>query len=1351
MGISSSEIFVMLRARDEASRILRGLGGSIRGLDADVAAAATSAQTRGLALASIGSGIAASGVAGMMALDDMTSAAIEYNKAAALTETQLDGVNLSLEDLKEMGLQTARELPVAFEQIQPALYDIFSSIETDAPGAEKLLRGIGVAAVAGSVDMETAGRANIAILNAWKKPAEEITEVNDVMFQLVRKGVGTYDEFGKSIGKSIPSAVRMGQNVEDLSGAMAFMTRNGLSASMASTSVARAMDAMTKPKAQENLAKLGVQVTDTEGKFRPFADIMGEMRDKLANLDPAARAVKLQEIFKGSGGTIQAMRVFNLGIEDSNGLLQQLSSDMYNAEGAAKEAYDIMADTPEAKLQQMTNQYEAMRAELGDKLLPIKLKLVEAITQVLDWFSNLSPEVKDIIAKSALLGSVLLIVVGAIVAVVGVVLMMSAAMAVAGVGIGAVIAVVGGVAVGIAALIAVVVLVIKYWDQIKAVAISTWNAIWNAIKPFVDWLVGFFVDVWNDIVDSVTKAWETFGPRIMGPLNDVWDVIMRFVGQIRDAFAKFGEMAEPFVAAMKNIGIVISTFWNSVVVPVLEKVVHYVGGILVAAWEFLWTVIKRVFDFIGTIITGFIDLVRNFIGLIVSIFAGDWAGAWEYAKALVVDFVTAIVNSFMSLAGGVIEIVVSLANTIGHWFANLVKGVVDIIVTFVTSVIDWFVELWDVLVGNSIVPDMVNAIIDWFVNLWNTVSAGVSNFVQGIIDWFVNLWNTVVNGVTNFVNSVVNWFTNLYNSVTSSVSNLVNGVINGFSTMYNNVANWIRNLVNNVVTGFTNFVNKAVSIAQQLPNKVISAVNGLISRISTFVKTVANNFVNGLLDMVNRAVSTVRELPGKVVSALGDLGGHLVNSGMSLINGFINGIKQGFNSARQAVSNGIQSIRDFFPFSPAKKGPLKGKGYTDRSGIALMRDFGAGIKVGSKYSSAAMVKAAADMVKSIRTLQTDMSKLLKRDFGQAILFGNADQTNKMLYKSIDMVNKVKTKRTQALANYIESERKQMVKLADQRTKLGKQLDDLDKKLAKQVEDRAKYVQKIYEKNYDLSGTLEAKTSKDMIANMRKQVDATKKFRSDMDKLAKMGLSRDMLAEFAEAGAEKGGAAAAALLAGGPKAVKEVNVLSGQLARESNKLGNTLGDQMYKAGIDSTKGLIAGIKAQEAAVIKEANALANKIAGTIKKALRIKSPSRVLRKLGEFTGIGLAIGLKDTTGDVVKQASAMAEAASDAVDRNLILNTNAGLRAAALANSIKQPSANSASERLTTNETVVVKLDPETLWLLEQAMGRSLSEYGGDTNVEQDITVTVDAGDLEEITKLIKYIKRLGYNARVKGA
>lgn len=77
MGISSSEIFVMLRARDEASRILRGLGGSIRGLDADVAAAATSAQTRGLALASIGSGIAASGVAGMMALDDMTGAAIE--------------------------------------------------------------------------------------------------------------------------------------------------------------------------------------------------------------------------------------------------------------------------------------------------------------------------------------------------------------------------------------------------------------------------------------------------------------------------------------------------------------------------------------------------------------------------------------------------------------------------------------------------------------------------------------------------------------------------------------------------------------------------------------------------------------------------------------------------------------------------------------------------------------------------------------------------------------------------------------------------------------------------------------------------------------------------------------------------------------------------------------------------------------------------------------------------------------------------------------------------------------------------------------------------------------------------
>ena len=70
----------------------------------------------------------------------------------------------------------------------------------------------------------------------------------------------------------------------------------------------------------------------------------------------------------------------------------------------------------------------------------------------------------------------------------------------------------------------------------------------------------------------------------------------------------------------------------------------------------------------------------------------------------------------------------------------------------------------------------------------------------------------------------------------------------------------------------------------------------------------------------------------------------MLESGKSLIGGFVNGIKDGFTNALNAVRSGLNQIRSFFPFSPAKRGPFSGAGYTDRSGKALMTDFAQAIE-----------------------------------------------------------------------------------------------------------------------------------------------------------------------------------------------------------------------------------------------------------------------------------------------------------------------------------------------------------------------------------------------------------------------
>lgn len=102
-------------------------------------------------------------------------------------------------------------------------------------------------------------------------------------------------------------------------------------------------------------------------------------------------------------------------------------------------------------------------------------------------------------------------------------------------------------------------------------------------------------------------------------------------------------------------------------------------------------------------------------------------------------------------------------------------------------------------------------------------------------------------------------------------------------------------------------------------------------------------------------------LPGRITGALGNLGGLLVNSGQSLIQGFINGINNMIGSVTGAASSLVSKVRDFFPFSPAKKGAFSGRGYTTYSGKALTQDFARSIagNAGAVTRAASLVAARA--------------------------------------------------------------------------------------------------------------------------------------------------------------------------------------------------------------------------------------------------------------------------------------------------------------------------------------------------------------------------------------------------------
>jgi hypothetical protein len=151
---------------------------------------------------------------------------------------------------------------------------------------------------------------------------------------------------------------------------------------------------------------------------------------------------------------------------------------------------------------------------------------------------------------------------------------------------------------------------------------------------------------------------------------------------------------------------------------------------------------------------------------------------------------------------------------------------------------------------------------------------------------------------------------------------------------------------------------KSTTEAGTVPGKIGAALAALPGLLLGVVQRAWQGWINEQKRKIDTAIADVRALPGKAVSAIGNLGGTLLAAGASLIQGFIDGIRSKIAGIRAAAAEAAAAARGFFGFSPAKEGPLSGRGWTLYSGHALVEDFAAGIRRSIPTASAAAAALA---------------------------------------------------------------------------------------------------------------------------------------------------------------------------------------------------------------------------------------------------------------------------------------------------------------------------------------------------------------------------------------------------------
>lgn len=319
------------------------------------------------------------GIAAKAFMDFETSMANVWT----LLDVGRDKIQAMSQEVEALSLR----VPQSAKQLADGLYQVISA-SVPAEKAMYVLEVAAKAASAGLADTYTSVDAITTVLNAYQISADQAGRVSDIMFKTVERGKITYQEMAATMGQVISTAAEAGVAFEEVAGAYAMLTRNGVQAEQAATGIAYAIRSIVAPteSALKAAEAYGVQLGEQALASKGFVGV-------------------LQDIYQATGGSQEALAKLMGSIEGARAVTvlardaaQEYIRDiqsMADAAGAAERAFEKQARTSAAQFQIFKNEVAALARSFGSELLPVLNAGIEAVKPIIEAFTNLPGPVKE--------------------------------------------------------------------------------------------------------------------------------------------------------------------------------------------------------------------------------------------------------------------------------------------------------------------------------------------------------------------------------------------------------------------------------------------------------------------------------------------------------------------------------------------------------------------------------------------------------------------------------------------------------------------------------------------------------------------------------------------------------------------------------------------------------------------------------------------------------------------------------------------------------------------------------------------------------------------------------------------
>lgn len=680
--------------------------------------------------------IAAVGGFALKTAADFDAGMSEVQSISGATGKDFDALRAKAREMGEKTQFTATQSAEALKYMAMAGWD-----------TDKMLSGLPGVMNLAAASGEELGRVSDIVtdaMTAFGMSADKATHFSDVLAQVSAKSNTNVGLMGDTFKYVAPVAGALGYSVEDTGLAIGLMANQGIKGSQAGTALRSMLTRLAAPTKEVSgtIKKLGVHLTDSQGKMLPFRDVIKQLRDKFSGLSEKQKAQAAASI-AGERGMSGLLAIVNSGDKD----FDALSASIDHCDGAAQHMADVRMDNLSGQWKLLKSQLQELAISMSDQLMPYIRKGVAWVQKLVAKFNSLSPSTKKLIS-----------IIAAVVAAAGPIIFIG----------GTIMSVVGKLVGGIGNLISFVgrigPVIGTAIGKVSALgpAISAIGAPVLAIAAVIGVLVGAIVTVW--------QRSEAFR-----------NAVGQGVEQIKTAFGNLVAALGPLFESIKGL---------------FTGFINFVKPIWDGFCDLLAPVFTGAFEIISGTISGILDIITGIVKTFTALFSGDWNGFCEGIKGITKAFGDMLHNIFdgiMDAIKGVVDRVLKAISDFfkQHWDA--IKTKTDEIWTAIKQKIS---DVWQGI--KTTVSEAINKVKSTVSDAWNAVKSKTSETWNGIKSKISGIWQGIKSGVGGAVSSVKNKVETTFNNLKNTVSRTWDGIKSGIMRPIEAAKNGVRRIVDGI-------------------------------------------------------------------------------------------------------------------------------------------------------------------------------------------------------------------------------------------------------------------------------------------------------------------------------------------------------------------------------------------------------------------------------------------------------------------------------------------------------------------------------------------------------------------------